>query len=111
MHFRSPVTLILIIAAIASGFLGDPRDAAIILIIVLRQCHPGLYPGVPGGESSRGPGKKSCHYGHGLQRRNQTGYPDFGAGPRRRIQLTAGDIAPADARVIAAKDFFIDQSP
>ena len=26
------------------------------------------------------------------------------------IQLTAGDIAPADARVIAAKDFFIDQS-
>jgi len=35
LHFRSPVTLILIISAIASGFLGDPRDAAIILIIVL----------------------------------------------------------------------------
>jgi len=26
------------------------------------------------------------------------------------IQLTAGDIAPADARIITAKDFFIDQS-
>src|SRR5271157_6536702 len=35
LHFRSPVTLILIISAIISGFLGDPRDAAIILIIVL----------------------------------------------------------------------------
>src|ERR1035437_1294670 len=34
-HFHSPVTVILIIAAIVSGFLGDPLDAIIILSIVM----------------------------------------------------------------------------
>ena len=35
LHFRSPITLILIVSAIISAFLGDPLDASIILIIVL----------------------------------------------------------------------------
>ena len=34
-HFKSPLTIILIIAAIVSGVLGDPIDAAIIFAIVI----------------------------------------------------------------------------
>ena len=110
MHFRSPVTLILIISAIASGFLGDPRDAGIIIIIVLVSVILDFTQEYRAGKAAEALAKRVATTATVSRDGAKQDIAIAGLVPGDVIQLTAGDIAPADARVIAAKDFFIDQS-
>jgi Mg2+-importing ATPase len=110
MHFRSPVTLILIISAIASGFLGDPRTAAIILIIVLVSVILDFTQEYRAGKAAEALAKRVATTATVSRDGAKQDIPISGLVPGDVIQLTAGDIAPADARIITAKDFFIDQS-
>ena len=110
MHFRSPVTLILIISAIVSGFLGDPRDAAIILIIVLVSVILDFTQEFRAGKAAEALRKRVATAATVLRNGTKQDVEISELVPGDVIQLSAGDIAPADARVITAKDFFIDQS-
>ena len=109
-HFKSPVTIILIIAAIVSGVLGDPRDAAIILVIVLVSVILDFTQEYRAGRAAEA-----------LRKRVATTATVFRDGTKQEIEvselvpgdvivLSAGDIVPADARIISARDFFVDQS-
>ena len=109
-HFKSPVTLILIIAAIVSGVLGEIVDAIIILSIVLVSVILDFTQEYRAGRAAEA-----------LRKRVATAATVFRNGSKQDIEvselvpgdvifLSAGDIVPADARIIHAKDFFVDQS-
>ncbi len=109
-HFRSPLTIILIIAAIVSGVLGDPLDAIIILSIVLMSVILDFTQEY-----------RAERAAEALRKRVATTAATFRDGTKQDIEvselvpgdiiaLSVGDIVPADARIISAKDFFVDQS-
>lgn len=109
-HFKSPVTLILIIAAIVAGVLGEIVDAIIILSIVLVSVILDFTQEYRAGRAAEA-----------LRKRVATAATVFRNGSKQDIEvselvpgdiifLSAGDIVPADARIIHAKDFFADQS-
>jgi len=109
-HFKSPLVIILIIAAIVSAVLKEGVNAAIILSIVMisvildfTQEH------------------RAERAAEALKKRVATTATVFRDGTKQDIEvsslvpgdvinLSAGDIVPADARIISARDFFIDQS-
>jgi len=109
-HFRSPLVIILVIAGIVSGILEQPLNATIILFIVLvsvtldfTQEH------------------RAERAAEALQTRVATTATVFRNGAKQDVRiselvpgdviaLSAGDIIPADARLITARDFFVDQS-
>jgi Mg2+-importing ATPase len=109
-HFRSPLVIILIIAAIVSGVLGQLVDAVIILSIVLVSVILDF--------SQEYRAERAAEE---LKRRMATTTTTFRDGTKQDVEisglvpgdliaLSAGDIIPADARVISARDFFVDQS-
>jgi Mg2+-importing ATPase len=109
-HFRNPLVIILIIAAIVSGVLGQLVDAAIILSIVLVSVILDFTQEYRAGRAAEA-----------LRRRVATTATTFRNGTKQDIEiselvpgdviaLSAGDIVPADARVLSARDFFVDQS-
>jgi Mg2+-importing ATPase len=110
MHFRSPVTMILIIAAIVSGITGDWREAAIIIIIVLVSVILDFTQEYRAGKAAEALRKRVATTATVLRNGAKQDIEISELVPGDVIQLSAGDIAPADARVIIAKDFFIDQS-
>ncbi len=110
LHFRSPVTLILIVSAIVSGFLGDPRDAGIIIIIVLVSVILDFTQEYRAGKAAEALRKRVATTATVSRDGNKQDIEIPQLVPGDVIQLSAGDIVPADARVINAKDFFIDQS-
>jgi Mg2+-importing ATPase len=110
LHFRSPLVIILIIAAIVSGVLGELLNATIILSIVLISVILDFTQEY-----------RADRAAEVLRRRVATTATTFRNGTKQDIEvselvpgdivaLSAGDIVPADARIISAKDFFVDQS-
>ncbi|MEM4054748.1 MAG: magnesium-translocating P-type ATPase [Desulfurococcaceae archaeon] len=109
-HFKSPLIIILLIAGLISGFLGEVVDTAIIFTIVTFSVVLDFYQ-----ESEA---EKAAEI---LKHRVATTATVLRDGTRREVRLaeivpgdiiflSAGDIVPADARVISAKDLFVDQS-
>ena len=109
-HFKSPLVIILIIAAIVSGVLGELVNAIIILSIVLVSVILDFTQEYRAGRAAEV-----------LRRRVATMATTFRDGTKQDVEisvlvpgdviaLSAGDIVPADARVLSARDFFVDQS-
>ncbi len=109
-HFRSPLVIVLIIAAIVSGILRELINAVIILSIVLVSVILDFFQEY-----------RAERAAEELRRRVATTTTVFRNGIKQDIKiselvpgdviaLSAGDIVPADARIISAKDFFVDQS-
>jgi Mg2+-importing ATPase len=109
-HFKNPLVIILIIAAIVSGLLAEIVNAIIILSIVLMSVILDF--------SQEYRAERAAE---ALRRRVATTATTFRNGTKQDIEipqlvpgdviaLSAGDIIPADARIISAKDFFVDQS-
>ena len=108
--FMNPLTLILLIAAGASAFLGDKIDAGIIGAIVLlsaamdfsqtyrsQQAIERLHDQVaPTATVERDGAWKE------LRRRDVV--------PGDVIRLSAGDLVPADARLLVARDLYVQQA-
>ena len=108
--FRSPLVIILLIAGAISGFVGEMTNATIIFAIVIMSVLLDFYQ-----ES------KAEQAAETLRHKVRTTASVLRDGIRREITLSevvpgdvaylsAGDIVPADGRVIAAKDLFLDQS-
>jgi len=108
--FKNPLVLILVLAAIASAFLGEAVDAGIIATVVLlsaaidlMQTHRSqeaieqLRQGVaPTATVLRGGEWKE------IRRREVV--------PGDIIRLSAGDLVPADARLLIARDLYVQQA-
>jgi Mg2+-importing ATPase len=109
-HLRSPLVLILLIAGLIAGFLGERIEAIIIFSIVLLSVFLDVY------QESKA--EKAAEM---LKEKVTTTATVLRDGVKQEVKLSeivlgdivylsAGDIVPADARVIDAKDLFVDQS-
>ncbi len=109
-HLRNPLVLILLIAGLVSGFVGDTTDAVIIFFIVLLSIILDVYQ-----ES------KAQNAAEALKERVTTKATVLRDGVKQDIKISevvpgdivyliAGDLVPADARLISAKDLNLNQS-
>ena len=110
LHFKSPLVIILIVAGLISGFLGETSNTVIIFTIVLISVVLDFYQE-----------RKAENAAEMLKEAVTTTATVIRGGVKQEIKLhdvvpgdiiylSAGDITPADARVISAKDLFINQS-
>ncbi|MGD0329421.1 MAG: magnesium-translocating P-type ATPase [Nitrososphaeria archaeon] len=109
-HLRNPLVLILLIAGLVSGFVGDITDAVIIFTIVLLSIVLDVYQ-----ES------KAQNAADALKERVTTKATVLRNGTKQEVKLSeivpgdivyliAGDLVPADSRLIDAKDLNLNQS-
>ena len=108
--FMNPLTLILLIAAGASAFLGDTVDAGIIGAIVL------LSAVMDFSQTYRS--QKAVERLHDQVAPTATVLRDGAWKELRRrdvvpgdmVRLSAGDMVPADARLLVARDLYVQQA-
>jgi Mg2+-importing ATPase len=108
--FANPLVLILLIAAIVSAFLGEKVDAGIIGVIVLLSAAIDLsqtYRSQRAIEQLRKQVAPTATVMRGgewkeIQRREVV--------PGDIVRLSAGDLVPADARLLAARDLYVQQA-
>ena len=109
-HLRNPLVIILLFAGLISGLIGSGTDAIIIFSIVLLSIVLDIY------QESKA--EKSAEM---LKKRVVTTATVFRDGAKKEVQLSevvpgdivylsAGDIVPADSRLINLKDLYVDQS-
>jgi Mg2+-importing ATPase len=110
LHFKSPLVIILMIAALISGILGEIPNMVIILAIVFLSVILDFYQE-----------NKAENAAEMLKEAVTTTATVVREGIKQEVKLhdivpgdviylSAGDITPADARVLTAKDLFINQS-
>ncbi len=110
LRFKNPLVLILLVAGIISGLFGELVNATIIFIIIMMSVVLDFFQ-----ES------KAEKAAEDLKERVATTATVLRDGEKKEVKLaevvpgdivllSAGDITPADARVIISKDFFVDQS-
>ncbi|MEM2424881.1 MAG: HAD-IC family P-type ATPase, partial [Candidatus Bathyarchaeia archaeon] len=109
-HFRNPLVIILLIAGLISYLLGDHESAIIVFSIVVMSTLLDFYQE-----------HKAERAAEMLRERVALTATVIRDGFKREVKmseivpgdiilLSAGDVVPADARVINAKDLFVDQS-
>ncbi|MEM3446209.1 MAG: magnesium-translocating P-type ATPase [Candidatus Korarchaeum sp.] len=109
-HFRNPLVIILLIAGLISGFFGDTINVLIIFSIVFLSVTLDFYQ------------ESKAERAAGILREKVTTTATvLRDGVKQEVKLSeivpgdivylvAGDIVPADARLIVAKDLFVNQS-
>jgi Mg2+-importing ATPase len=109
-HFKSPLVIILLIAGIISGYFGQIANTAIILFIIFVSVILDYYQENKAEKAAELLKQKVTSTATVLRDgiRQEIKLPDIVPGDV--IYLSAGDITPADARVISAKDLFLNQS-
>ena len=110
LHFKSPLIIILLIAASIAGALGDLTNFIIIFIIVIISVSIDHYQESKAENAAEMLKEKVSTTATVLRDNTKMEIKLSQIVPGDIISLSAGDIAPADARIIAAKDFFINQS-
>ncbi len=109
-YFKNPLIIILLGAAAISGVLGDVTDTVIIIVIILVSVLLDFIQEYRAGKAAEE-----------LQKRIQTTTTVLRDGIKKElpladivpgdvITLSAGDIVPADGRLLVAKDLFAQQS-
>ena len=108
--FVSPLTLILLLAAVASGFLGDRIDAGIICAIVLLSAVIDFnqtwrsQSAIDQLQNQVAPTAAVLRDGRWLEIRRRDVVPGD------VVRLSAGDMVPADARLLTARDLYVQQA-
>ena len=106
----NPLVLILVIAAIASAFLGDKVDAGIIGVIVLLSAAIDLtqtYRSQRAVEKLRAQVAPTATV---LRDGEWKELPRRDVVPGDIVRLSAGDLVPADARLLIARDLYVLQA-
>jgi P-type Mg2+ transporter len=109
-QFRSPLVLVLIIAAMLALFLGDTVNAGIILVIV-------VVSGLLGFWQERGSTLAVQRLVGIIQLKtsvlrggNPGDFPVEEIVPGDIILISAGDVVPADCLILELKDLFVDEA-
>ena len=109
-HFRSPLIIILLFAGVISGFFGEIINAAIIFSIVLLSVILDFFQESKAKRAAEILKEKVTTTATVLRDSAKKEVKLSEIVPGDIIYLSAGDIVPADARVVNAKDLFVDQS-
>ncbi len=110
LHFKSPLILILLAAATFAGATGDIPDFTIIFVIVLISVSIDHYQESKAENAAELLREKVSTTATVIRDNTKKEVKLSQIVPGDIIYLSAGDIAPADARIITAKDLFINQS-
>ena len=110
LHFKSPLILILLAAAAFAGATGDIPDFTIIFVIVLISVIIDHYQESKAENAAELLKEKVSTTATVMRDNTKREVKLSQVVPGDIIYLSAGDIAPADARIITAKDLFINQS-
>jgi len=110
LHFRNPLVIILLLAGLISSFLGEITDTAIIFSIVLISVVLDFYQESKAEKAAEMLREKVTTTATVLRDGAKQEVNLSEVVPGDMVFLSAGDIVPADARVINAKDLFVDQS-
>ena len=110
LHFKSPLVIILLIAGIITGILGEIANTTIIFVIIFVSVILDYYQESKAEKAAQLLKQKVTTTATVLRDnvKQEIKLPEIVPGDI--IFLSAGDIAPADARVISAKDLFLNQS-
>ena len=106
----SPLTLILIFAAVASGFLGDKADAGIICAIVLLSAVIDFHQTYRSQKAVDGLRNQVAPTATVLRDGTWTEIRRRDVVPGDQVRLSAGDMVPADARLLTATDLYVQQA-
>jgi Mg2+-importing ATPase len=109
-HFRSPLIIILLFAAVISGIVGEPAHVGIILTIVFVSVFLDFYQENKAGKAAELLKEKVTTTATVLRDNVKQEEKLSEIVPGDIVYVSAGDIAPADARVLTAKDLFMNQS-
>ncbi|MCS7120806.1 MAG: magnesium-translocating P-type ATPase [Candidatus Bathyarchaeota archaeon] len=109
-HFKTPLIIILLIAGLISGFLGESVNAAIIFFIVTFSAVLDFYQESKAEKAAEMLKQRVATTATVLRDEVKNEIKLAEIVPGDIIFLSAGDIVPADARVISAKDLFVNQS-
>lgn len=109
-HFRSPLVIILLIAGLISGFFGETIDVLIIFSIVLLSVILDFYQESKAERAAEMLKEKVTTTATALRDGVKQEVKLSEIVPGDIVYLAAGDIVPADARLITAKDLFVNQS-
>lgn len=108
--FKNPLLLLLIIAAIISGALGSRFEAGVILVIVFGSAlidFVNTYKSAQAAEALR----EKVSITAAVLRNGETKERNVReVVPGDILELAAGDLVPADAILLEAKDFFVNES-
>jgi Mg2+-importing ATPase len=110
LHFRSPLIIILLIAGAISGILRELPNMIIIFSIVFLSVILDFYQESKASRATELLKEKVTTTATVLRDNVRSEVKLSEIVPGDIIYLSAGDITPADARVITAKDLFINQS-
>ena len=110
LHFKSPLIIILLIAASLAGILNDLSDFTIIFVIVIISVSIDHYQESKAENAAELLKEKVSTTATVIRDSTKQEIKLCLIVPGDIVSLSAGDIAPADARIINAKDFFINQS-
>jgi Mg2+-importing ATPase len=109
-QFKNPLIIILLLAALLSVFLGEFVDALIIVVIVFLSVCIDFYQEYRAGRAVELLQQKISTLATVTRGGSTREVPLSELVPGDIISLSAGNIVPADARVMHARDFFVDQS-
>jgi P-type Mg2+ transporter len=109
-HFKNLLVIILLIAAGISLVVGEVTDAVIIFIIVIASVTLDFFQEYKAGNAAEMLRQKIISKASVLRDGDRTELPITGLVPGDIIFLAAGDIVPADARLLEARDLYINQS-
>jgi len=109
-HFKSPLILILIIATIISFSLGETINASIILFIILSSVGIDYYQERDARNAAERLKESVKNKATVIRNAKEKEIFHEKLVPGDIILLSAGKIVPADARILFAKDFFVNQS-
>jgi len=109
-HLRNPLVFILLFAGLIEGLLGDAPSATIIFSIVLMSVVLDVYQESKAERSAEMLKKRVVTTATVLRDGVKTEVRLSEVVPGDILYLSAGDIAPADSRVISLKDLYMDQS-
>ncbi len=109
-HLRNPLVFILLFAGLISGILGEVPAATIIFIIVLLSVFLDVYQESKAQQSAELLRKKVLTTATVVRdgARKEVSLTDVVPGDI--LYLSAGDVVPADSRIINSKDLYADQS-
>ena len=110
LHFKSPLILILLFAAGLAAYSGDIADFTVIFVIVMISVSIDHYQESKAENAAELLKEKVSTTATVLRDSSKTELKLSQIVPGDIFYLSAGDIAPADARIITAKDLFVNQS-